>query len=62
MSKGCDLPVTMSAAKRTFATQKARALWALERGRKQDESDPVNPGMIYSLMRQRHGLWEEVST
>jgi hypothetical protein len=29
MSRGPNLLVTMSAVKRTFATQKARALWAL---------------------------------
>ena len=36
MSRGRGLPVTMSAAKRTFATQKARASWTLEWGREQD--------------------------
>ena len=35
-SRERDLLVTMSAAKRTFATQKARASWTLEWGRKQD--------------------------
>lgn len=49
MSRGRSLPVTMSAAKRTFATQKARASWALKRGPKQDESDPVNSGRFTAL-------------
>jgi hypothetical protein len=41
---------------------KRRASWALERARKQYESEPMSFVSSYSLMRQRHGLWKGVST
>jgi len=49
MSRGRDLSVTMSAAKRTFATQKARASWAL------GESVNLMPG--YDIWRGELRLW-----
>jgi hypothetical protein len=47
---------------RTFATQKARASWTLEEGRKRNEGESMSLWSFDSPTRLRHGLWGGVST
>jgi hypothetical protein len=56
MSRGPNLLVKMSAVKRTFATQKSACIMDSETGSETGLKWSVNPGTIYSHMRQRHGL------
>jgi len=63
MSRERGLIVTMSAARNEHSLpKKAHALWTLEWGRKHDGSNPMNIRSFDTLTRQRHGLWEGVST
>lgn len=45
---------------RTFRPKK-RASWALERGCRQNEREPMSVASFHSPMRRRHGLWSELT-
>ena len=62
MNGGRDPTVTISEAKRTFATQKARASWALEKRCNHDGGEAVNLRCFGTHARPRRGLWEGAST
>jgi hypothetical protein len=62
MSRGRGLPVTVSTAKRTFATQKRACVMDSGVGLQTRWEGPTNMGRIDTLTRRRHGLWEGVST
>jgi hypothetical protein len=60
-SRGRSLPVTVSTAKRTFATQKGTCLMDSGVGSQTTWEGPTNIGRLDTLTRQRHGLWDGVS-
>jgi hypothetical protein len=62
MSRGRGLPLTMSAAKRTFATQKGACVMDSGVGSQTRWEGPTNIGSVATHTRRRHGLWEGVST
>jgi hypothetical protein len=62
MSWERGLPVTMSAAKRTFATQKGACVMDFGVRSQTRWEGQTNIGSFATHTRQRHGLWEGVST
>jgi hypothetical protein len=62
MSWGLGLLVSMSTAKRTFATRKGACVMDSGVGSQMRWEGPTNFGRFATHTRQRHGLWEGVST
>jgi hypothetical protein len=62
MSRGRGLLVTMSTAKRTFATQKGACVMDSGVGSQMRWEGPTNIGSFATHTHLRHGLWEGVST
>ena len=62
MSRGRGLPVTMSTAKRTFATQKGAFVMDSGVGSQTRWERSTFLDVFDTHTRQRHRLWEGVST
>jgi len=62
MSRERGLPMTMSAAKRTFATRKGACVMDFGMGSQTRWEGPTNIGSFDTHTHRHHGLWEGVST